>query len=214
MLIDAILPASVRSAETFCDVRDARLCAGEEEAVAHAVSARRREFTTARWCARRALVALGEPAASIPRGERGMPEWPPGVVGSITHCVGYRAAAVARATELLALGIDAEPGGPLPARMLATIASPEERAHVGQLLAEHPDVRWDRLLFCTKEAVFKAWWPLVRRPLGFEAAAVTLDPGGRFEARLTHPGALPGEVRGRWVAGRGLLATALAVHTG
>lgn len=211
MLIDAILPPSVHSAETFCDVRDARLCAEEKAAVAHAVNSRRREFATGRWCARRALIALGDPAAPIPRGERGMPEWPPGVVGSITHCDGYRAAAVARATELLALGIDAEPGAPLPARMLAVIASPDERAHVAQLLAERPDVRWDRLLFCAKEAVFKAWWPLVRRPLGFDAAAVTLDPGGRFEARLTRPGALPGEVRGRWVAGRGVLATALAV---
>ena len=68
-------------------------------------------------------------------------------------------------------------------------------------------MRWDRLLFCAKEAVFKAWWPLARRPLGFDAAAVTLDAGGRFEARLTDPGVLPGEVRGRWGAGRGATPT-------
>jgi 4'-phosphopantetheinyl transferase EntD len=210
-LIDAILPPGVSGAEAFCDVREARLHADEEEAVAGAVSSRRREFTTARWCARRALDALGEPAPSIPRGERGMPQWPPDVVGSITHCEGYRAAAVARASEWLTLGIDAEPAAPLPARMLALVASADERAHVARLLAERPGVRWDRLLFCAKEAIFKAWWPLVARPLGFDAAAVTLDPGGWFDARLTRPGALPGDVRGSWVAGVGLLATALAV---
>jgi len=37
-----------------------------------------------------------------------------GVVGSMTHCAGYRAAAVARARDVVTIGIDAEPHAVLP----------------------------------------------------------------------------------------------------
>ena len=43
------------------------------------------------------MVRLGLPPTAITRSDRGAPQWPPRVVGSITHCEGYRAAAVAQA---------------------------------------------------------------------------------------------------------------------
>ena len=60
-------------------------------------------------------------------GERGAPRWPAGVVGSMTHCAGYRAAALVRAADLASLGIDAEPHGPLPEGVLRRVALPAER---------------------------------------------------------------------------------------
>ncbi len=48
------------------------------------------------------------PPAPILPGQRGAPRWPAGVVGSMTHCAGYRAAVVARADEVTSLGVDAE----------------------------------------------------------------------------------------------------------
>jgi len=105
-VIERILPPGVASAEAFGDPPDASLLPGEDEVVALAVEKRRREFTTARSCARAALAKIGVPPVAIPSGPRGAPEWPPGVVGSITHCAGYRAAAVARASDLAALGIE------------------------------------------------------------------------------------------------------------
>jgi hypothetical protein len=86
----------------------------EEELIGRAVEKRRREFGTARACARRALADLGRVPAPIVRGEKGAPVWLDGVVGSITHCAGYRGAAVAEARDVRALGIDAEPHGKLP----------------------------------------------------------------------------------------------------
>nr|WP_284287855.1 hypothetical protein [Angustibacter aerolatus] len=74
--------------------------------------------------ARQALRSLGVAPAPLPRGERGAPAWPLGVVGSITHCDGYRGAAVAAATECAAVGVDAEPAAPLPDGVLATVATP------------------------------------------------------------------------------------------
>ena len=40
-----------------------------------------------------------------------------------------------------------------------------------------PLTHWGRLLFSAKEAVYKAWYPLTGRWLGFEEARLTIDPG-------------------------------------
>jgi 4'-phosphopantetheinyl transferase EntD len=217
-VIEAILPAAVASAEaTGEEDPAAALFPIEQAAVAKAVEKRRREFAGGRACAQRALADLGLPAAPVPAGARGEPLWPTGVVGSITHCAGYRGCAVARASDLATIGIDAEPHRPLPAGLLADVAHPEELAALGELAQAHPDVRWDRLLFSAKEAVYKAWYPLTGRWLGFEDAVLTLDPGGRrFEARLLVPGAVVDGAavagfEGRWLVAEGLALTAIAV---
>ena len=80
----------------------------EAAAVQHAVEKRRREFAVGRMLARAALAAIGDPPSAIPTGNHREPVWPAGIVGSITHCAGYCAAAVARDAMVVALGIDAE----------------------------------------------------------------------------------------------------------
>jgi len=100
--------------EVFGDPPAAPLFPEDERAVARAVGKRRREFATARFYARTALARLGLDPAPIVPGPRGEPGWPAGVVGSMTHCAGYRAAAVARAEDVLTIGVDAEPDEPLP----------------------------------------------------------------------------------------------------
>jgi 4'-phosphopantetheinyl transferase EntD len=81
-------------------------------------------------------------------------------------------------------------------------------------------VSWDRLLFSAKESVYKAWFPLAGRWLGFEEAVITIDPAaGVFTARLLVPGPVTGGrpltgFSGRWTAGHGLVLTAIAVPAG
>ena len=216
-MIDEILPAKVAAAERWDDPPEAALLPEEEPAVANAVAKRRREFTTVRHCARLAMAQLGVPPAPIPRGERGAPSWPAGVVGSMTHCAGYRAAVAAHATDVLSLGIDAEPHGPLPDGVERAVTLPEERDHLRRLAAAHPQVHWDRLLFCAKEAVYKTWFPLTRRWLGFEDARLAIDPlVGTFTVRLLVPGPTlaTGELTqltGRWLARDGLVLTAIVL---
>lgn len=205
------MPEAVAAVDTFTDPVDACLLPEEEPGVARAVAKRRMEYTTVRVLARAALGRIGIPPAPILRGERGAPCWPDGVVGSLTHCAGYRAAAVARAGELAALGIDAEPNGPLPDGVRDAIAFGDEQTMLDTLGIRRPEVCWDRLLFSAKESVYKAWYPMTARWLNFEDAAVTIDPdAGTFTARLLVDGPVPG-YRGRWLTDHDLVCTAIAV---
>ncbi|MET0557096.1 MAG: 4'-phosphopantetheinyl transferase superfamily protein [Solirubrobacterales bacterium] len=216
-MIEAILPEAVAVAEAREDSAAAALFPSEAALVQRAVEKRRREFATGRECARRALAGLGVEAGPIDRGEKGEPLWPAGVVGAITHCDGYRAAAVARRGELASLGIDAERHEPLPSELFDDIAVPAEREPLAALAASEPSVCWDRILFSAKESVYKAWFPLARRWLGFEDAALELDPQRRsFTARLLVPGPMldGAELRqlsGRWLLGDGLVLTSVTV---
>jgi 4'-phosphopantetheinyl transferase EntD len=214
-----ILPASVIVVEARDDVTDAILFPEEELALGKAVEKRRREFTTARVCARAALEKLGLPVAPILSGARGEPLWPAGVVGSITHCEGYRACAVARSSEMVTVGIDAEPNAALPDGLLTDIARPEELPLLRRLQSESPQVHWPRLLFSAKESVYKAWFPLAERWLGFEDAVITIDRhAGTFQARLLVEGpplaglSLQG-FSGGWVVDDGIIATAIAMRS-
>jgi 4'-phosphopantetheinyl transferase EntD len=217
-VLELVLPAEAAVFSTREEI-DAPLFAGEEEIVGRAVEKRRREFITARACARRALAELGVAPAAILSGSRGEPLWPRGFVGSITHCDGYRACAAGRAGEFATLGVDAEVDAPLPPGVLGDIALPAEREQLASLARQEPGPSWDRLLFSAKECVYKAWFPLAGRWLGFEDAELTIDRGRRsFSARLLVPGpVLAGrEVRGfagRWSIGDGIVVAAIAVPT-
>jgi 4'-phosphopantetheinyl transferase EntD len=226
-LIEKILPDEVASAEAFDDPPDAVLYPGEAEMISRAVDKRRREFRTVRHCARRALGQLGLPPVPVLRGERGEPQWPPGVVGSMTHCSGYRAAAVAHDGDLRTVGIDAEPHQPLPAGVLHTISLDQERRQLAQLAAADSATCWDRILFCAKEAIYKAWFPLTHRWLGFEDAAVTITAGramanladaaeGSFSALLlvaapTLTGDPLTHLTGRWLRHHDLVVTTIVL---
>jgi 4'-phosphopantetheinyl transferase EntD len=215
-VIEQILPPAVAAADTREELLDVELFPEELSVLGQAVEKRRREFVSGRACARRALAELGEAPVPIVAGERGEPCWPAGIVGSITHCAGYRACAVARVTELAALGIDAEPNTTLPAGVLREIARPAELSMLAGLPREAA-THWDRLLFCAKEAIYKVWFPIARCWLGFEDAELTIDAtDGTFRARLLVPwpaaGAdLPVLLEGRWLMQDGLLLAAIAL---
>lgn len=191
--------APVSVAETRADPADPFLFPEEVDAVARAVDKRRTEFATVRQCARAALAELDVPPVPILPGPKGAPRWPDGIVGSMTHCAGYRAAAVARASAVTSIGIDAEPAAPLPDDDVLRLVSDEtERAALAELGIRRPDIPWDRLLFSAKESVYKTWFPLMGSWLGFEDARVALDADGSFTAALLVPGPV---VAGREVTG-------------
>jgi 4'-phosphopantetheinyl transferase EntD len=216
-MIEEILQGQVVVVEASDDCAEADLFPEEEVLLGGAIDKRRREFATGRMCARTALQQLGYPASAILRGSRGEPLWPEGVVGSITHCDGYRAAAVARSGEIVTVAIDAEPHAQLPRGVLEQIARAEELAQLRRLCAEMPQPYWDRLLFSAKESVYKACYPLSQSWLGFEQISIAFDPPKRaFLARLLTPGPTLADgplqaLSGRWLVHEGIGLTAIAV---
>lgn len=179
-----LLPPGIVAVSTTAAGSSAGLLGAEARALGRASPRRIQEFAAGRICARRALAELGLPVVAIGRGPNRQPLWPRGVVGSITHCTGYCAAAVTRSAEIASVGIDAEVHDVLPAGVMQRIALPSEAQWIRDRLGE--DNRWARILFSAKEAVFKAWFPLTRRWLGFHDAEVVFDiDAGTFEANLS-----------------------------
>lgn len=220
-LITRIVPDGVAAAELFADPPGLQAHPQEEALIARSVDKRRREFVGARHCARQAMRSLGVDPAPILKGERGAPIWPHGLVGSLTHCDGYRGAVLGYRLQVRSLGIDAEPHDRLPDGVLDAVALAEEQRRIAA--ATDDDVHWDRVLFCAKEATYKAWFPLTGRWLGFEDAHITFerDPSGAtagtFRSRLLVPGdTVDGppltSFDGRWLVSDGLVLTAITVR--
>ena len=205
-MIADILPTGVVAAESFGPPGDWELLPGEASAIATADPGRRAEFAAGRIVARAALASLGAPAGPVLPGRAGEPQWPDGVVGSITHCAGYRACAVARTLDLAAIGIDAEPCLALPDGLLAEVAGAAERACLTGLGAARPGVPWDRVLFCAKEAVYKAWYSRTGQRPGLRSMTVQVAGAGTFAAAW--PAA---RLTGRWLVRDGLIVTAVTV---
>jgi 4'-phosphopantetheinyl transferase EntD len=177
------------------------------------VEARRREFTAGRNCARRALTELGHPAVPIPVGAHREPLWPAGIVGSITHCEGYCAAAVARSDAVAAVGIDAELNQPLKPGIEGLICMEAEKRWL-KTLPSIESIHWSTLLFSAKESLIKAWFSLSGQRLDAQQTTIDIAPqDGFFTARLDvsvpHKyDYLSAQIKGRFKeAGRYLLTT-------
>jgi len=190
----------------------------EEPLIARSVAKRRNEFITVRYCARIALGQLGLPPVPILKGDKGEPCWPDGVVGSLTHCTGYRGAVVGRSVAVRSVGVDAEPHDVLPHGVLDAISLPAERREIKDLPR---GLHWDRILFCAKEATYKAWFPVTKRWLGFEDAHITFNVDasgsvGGFVSRILVDGSAPSgppltALTGRWSVDRDLVLTAIVL---
>lgn len=220
-LLAGVLPGSITAlaaAELYNDPDGLTPLPEEEPLIAKSVTKRRNEFVTARHCARQALLDLGHEPVPILKGDKGEPRWPEGIVGSLTHCTGFRGAAVGRREQVRSVGIDAEPHDVLPRGVLDAISLPVERHEIGSLPAV---VHWDRVLFCAKEATYKAWYPLTRRWLGFEDAHIRFEVDGSGQAGtftstiLIDPAALSGPplsaLSGRWSVRDGIALTAIVL---
>ena len=216
-MLESILPAGVECQECFGEPSGGVLFVEEAQVIAHAVPVRRREYATVRSCARVCLGRLGYPRVPILPGMGGAPIWPAGVVGSMTHCAGYTVAAVGPLPQVSAIGIDAEPDAPLPDGVLDLVATPAEQARLAATRSESGSPNWDRLLFSAKEAVYKAWFPLVGEWLDHQQAEVLINPQeATFEALLSRDGLIIDgrqirRLHGRWIHKQGILITAVVL---
>ncbi|MDE1716164.1 hypothetical protein PWG14_27235, partial [Chromobacterium amazonense] len=104
-------------------------------ALARAVRKRQLSFLAGRLCAERALAELGYPNGAVGRTEPGLPQWPAGLIGSITHHGEAAYAVAAFASDYAALGMDSEQlARPSAARSIRSLCCTEReiQAWLGQ----------------------------------------------------------------------------------
>ncbi len=204
-------------AETTNNFLQGTLMPEEAAFIANAVTKRQLEFAAVRFCARICLKNLGQPPAAIVPGLAGAPRWPSNVVGSMTHCNGYSAAAVGLASRILTVGIDAEPHEPLPEGVLDLVASPSEIGMLNGLSRTNPEIFWDKILFSAKESFYKAWFPLTSKWLDFLQVEVSISAQDEtFSALALTVEPLPSEacltkLGGRWLIGGNLVMTSIVI---
>lgn len=193
----------------------------ERKACDGAVVTRQRDFTRGRKAAHAALEQLGVQASDgVGVSASKAPLWPSGVVGSISHCDAAVAAVVARAKQLRGIGLDVEVDQTLEPGAIEAVLRRDE-ARVDPLVQ-----------FSAKESVYKTWEPLMGQWLDF--AEVSVQPVQLGRQSLINPfrkrsGLASGELRftfhrdvpeffrhvkGCWVRGAGVVATAVWLPRG
>jgi 4'-phosphopantetheinyl transferase EntD len=184
-VIETLFPADVVTVRATAEMYDAPLFPAEEAAVVKAVEKRRREYAAGRAAARAALAKLGIAPVAIAASEDRAPEWPHGVVGSISHTKSCCVVAVARADSYVGVGLDVEGADALKPDLLRMICTPDEIARIRKL---PPAADWGKVTFSAKEAFYKCYYPMVRVFLGFQDVELEIEPDTqRFTAAIINP---------------------------
>ena len=210
-----LLPPDVAVFETRTPDIAPPLLPEERQHVINAVPKRVREFRAGRACARAALQQLGIERFAVHAGSQREPIWPPGVVGSITHTLGYAAAAVGRTSSVRAVGIDAERSTVVERSLWNEIATGSELERLAAL-AEPAATVAASVLFSAKEAFYKCQFPLTGEWLDFHDIRIEPDPASGFEIVPCRPLRLQLHAqrpwRGRFWIGEGLVLTAVCLR--
>ena len=182
----ALLPAGIAAADLH-QVASVRMLLGDEAQCGNQWSQKRwQDFTAGRVCARRALQQFNLADVPLRAGTDGLPIWPPGVTGCITHTHGYAAAVVGPLTRVRSLGVDSEVIAAVNEEVWPSICTPAEQQ---ALYLETPQSREQRaaLIFAAKEAFYKCQYLLTREWIEFGEVTVairgSLSLSGEFEIR-------------------------------
>lgn len=140
---------------------------------------RRMEFLSGRLAARLALHELGFSSLQIGIRSGRDPDWPEGVLGSISHCGSDAVSLCSTDRELAGIGIDieAEANADATNAIAQTMATQTEIECVLGGSAAGSFSEAATMAFSAKESLFKAFYPLVGNFFGPEAARVVAAKG-------------------------------------
>ncbi|WP_339410683.1 4'-phosphopantetheinyl transferase family protein [Pseudomonas sp. EA_35y_Pfl2_R5] len=174
---------STRFSPDLLDAADFNRCAVEP---VRGAAKRQAEYLAGRLCAREALLRLTGTAAVPACGEDRAPQWPAGIVGSITHGSGWAGAVVGNSTDWRGLGLDIEQIMPASRaeRLAGEILTPAELFRLEALPTEQRAPRIS-LIFSLKESLFKALYPQVLQHFYFQdAELLSVDADNKVRMRL------------------------------
>ena len=166
---NALAPMGAVLEVAMIDLHSDELLPEERQLVESWAPHRQREFASGRTCARRALDSLVVGVASLLPDSDGIPHWPEGVIGSISHCRGVAMATVANSADCRLLGLDLEKINRLSSGAINKVLHPLEESFASsdQLKAS--------ILFSLKEAFYKAQFPKWRAVGNFRDLALEVD---------------------------------------
>lgn len=194
LLPPGISVATTRTGDVDRLVRKAgRLGIELPESLKRAVAKRRGEYLAGRISARKALQSIGRGVdGAIESDEDDVPQWPDGVVGSISHGADVAVAAVAPASRFQGLGVDVERlvSPQQASRLGRRVLTDRDRSVGRQALGEQQEAELFTFVFSAKESCYKALFPVYRRVLVFhdlDLERLELEGpeelGGRFSLR-------------------------------
>ena len=143
--------------------------------LAKAVPKRRAEFLAGRYCAHKSLEQISaDSVRSVNVNSDRSPDWPDGIVGSITHSGQFAAAVVARSSRYRGIGIDTENvvDAQTAERLKSLIMSDAEMNQLKRLSHTRSFAEIFTLVFSAKESIYKCLRPLVKSFFGFHSACV------------------------------------------
>jgi 4'-phosphopantetheinyl transferase EntD len=182
----ALLPRGIAAAHLYQEAPPGLLLAAEVQCTNQWSQKRWQDFTAGRVCARRAMQEFNLGDFPLRAGTDGLPIWPTGLTGCITHTTGYAAAVVGLLTRVRGLGVDTEVIAAVNEEVWAFICT---RAEHSALRRVAPECRAQRaaLIFAAKEAFYKCQYGLTGEWLEFGDVTVairgSLSLAGEFEIR-------------------------------
>ncbi len=177
-MINHLVPNNIACVITNGSIITSEVHPTEINLLQDASNQRKTEFLQGRNCAHIAMQMLEyHEHQAILIGENREPVWPKSLIGSITHCEGYCAAAVAFKTNFRGIGIDVEVNTPLDNKLISTTQTQSEIIKNQQLQKENVNklVCLNKIIFSAKESAFKFFYPLVQHYIKFKDIEINID---------------------------------------
>lgn len=156
--VEQLFDSSISSYYTATADRTNQLLPQERDLIINSVESRQQEFSSGRWCAHQAIRTLGLTDSAILMGPNREPIWPPGVVGSISHCPDWSIAVAASADKVSGLGVDVERLSSAENLPLTLLYTKSELKWLSSNPAEQ-QTTLKMLVFSAKESIYKAFFP-------------------------------------------------------
>lgn len=148
---------------------------------------RKKEFSTGRFCARRALDDLNASNTEILMGADREPIWPAGVLGSISHSQRLTGAIVGRSTDFFSIGLDIEKTGGIQPDMWDLIYTDAEQAFLHKIPRAQLEL-FSTLLFSFKESFYKFQFPVSRQFIDFKDVEIQFANNKAHVSIINAPG--------------------------
>ncbi len=147
----------------------------ESALIESAVIKRQREFACGRYYIHQVLQSFGHDVPVIDRDKAGCPQWPEGIVGSISHTSNYCIAAAGATAGIASIGIDLEESERLKSDLWPRLFIPHEIERLNYINDPIEQRRQAAIMFSAKESFYKCDFPLNKKYIGFTEIEIRLE---------------------------------------